>query len=69
MFRFSIFEEEVETGELDENNEPIKEIQTVEKEVEFYLKTFTSNKLIQSYIYYSGLTENAIKFYKEIKKR
>lgn len=35
---------------------------------EFYLKTFTSNKLIQSYIYYSGLTENAIKFYKEIKK-
>lgn len=36
---------------------------------ELYLKTFTSSKLIQSNIYYSGLTENAIKFYKEIKKK
>lgn len=35
---------------------------------ENYLKSIPCNKLKESFVYYSGLTENAIKFYKEIKK-
>lgn len=35
---------------------------------EDYLKTISSTKLKESFVYYSGLTENAIKFYKEVKR-